>query len=96
MKRKRKSEGLLPKIVYIKLGRNKPTHKNGCKTPFGVWIDGLIKVDPRQDAYEMLDTIIHEVLHEAQPEISEEGIERISNLLSATLWREGYRKTDIK
>jgi hypothetical protein len=43
----------------------------------------------------MIDTLVHEILHEAQPEITEEGIERISNLISKTLWREGYRKVEI-
>lgn len=94
---KKRNDSNLPKIVYTKLGKEIPTHKKDCKTPFGIWCgNGKIKIDPRQDAYEMLDTIIHESMHEAQPEINEEGIERISNLISAILWREGYRKTDIK
>ncbi len=87
----------LPKVIYVNLGKGRPkVGKNGMsRTPFGTWDKGLIKIDPRQAPDEMLDTLIHEILHEAQPEITEEGIERISNLISDTLWREGYRKTII-
>jgi hypothetical protein len=87
----------LPKVVYAKLGSSRPKlQKNGkSKTPFGIWSDGIIKVDPRQEPSEMLDTLVHEILHEAQPEITEEGIERISEMISAVLWREGYRKVEI-
>lgn len=87
----------LPKVVYVKLGSSRPKlQKNGqSRTPFGEWSEGMIKIDPRQEPFEMLDTIVHEILHEAQPEINEEGIERISNLISKVLWREGYRKVEI-
>lgn len=87
----------LPKVVYVKLGSSRPRlQKNGkSKTPFGTWDKGLIKIDPRQEPSEMLDTLVHELLHEAQPEITEEGIERISEMVSAVLWREGYRKIVI-
>ena len=87
----------LPKVVYTKLGSSRPKlRKCGTsKTPFGTWDKGCIKIDPRQEPSEMIDTLVHEILHEAQPEITEEGIERISNLISKTLWREGYRKVEI-
>jgi hypothetical protein len=93
--KKEQPKSELPKVVYGKLGSSRPRNGNKpSRTPFGTWDKGLIKIDPRQEPQEMLDTIVHEVLHEAQPEINEEGIERISNLISAVLWREGYRKTD--
>lgn len=92
-----KSDGL-PEVVYKNLGSSRPSHEKGARTPFGLWTKGRagspgkITVDPRQSAYEMLDTLVHESLHEAQPEITEEGIVRISRLISKILWREGYRK----
>lgn len=88
----------LPKIVYEKLGSSRPSHKKGARTPFGIWkegkggLPGKIVVDPRQSDYEMMDTLVHEVLHEAQPEITEDGIVRVSRLISRVLWKEGYRK----
>jgi hypothetical protein len=87
----------LPKVVYTKLGSSRPKiRKCGTsKTPFGTWDKGCIKIDPRQEPSEMMDTLVHEILHEAQPEITEEGIERIANLISDILWREGYRKVEI-
>lgn len=88
----------LPEVIYKNLGSSRPSHEKGARTPFGLWrkgragSSGKITVDPRQSPYEMLDTLVHESLHEAQPEITEEGIVRISRLISKVLWREGYRK----
>ena len=90
------SDGL-PTVSYRNLGTGRPSHKKRSRTPFGIWKEGSageagkIVIDPRQTPYEMLDTLIHESLHEAQPEITEEGICRISRLLSKILWREGCR-----
>lgn len=94
-----KKDVSLPEVVYKNLGSSRPSHKKNSRTPFGLWKmgrkgkAGKILCDPRQSEYELLDTLIHETLHEAQPEITEEGIERISRLLSRLLWREGFRKT---
>lgn len=88
----------LPEVLYQNLGSGRPSHKKNARTPFGLWKAGRagkagkIICDPRQSDYELLDTLIHESLHEAQPEITEEGIVRISRLISRILWREGYRK----
>ena len=87
----------LPKVIYTNLGRSRPKlEKNGLsKTSFGTWDKGVLKIDPRQEPKEMLDTIVHEILHEGLPELNEEGVERVSNLISEVLWREGYRKTQL-
>lgn len=90
-------ENKLPVVVYQKLGKAIPSHKQDCRTPFGKWVEGdpcRILIDPRQDRREMLDTIIHEVLHEALKETTEEGVVRISALVSEILWREGYRQIE--
>ena len=100
MAQKKTKNNDLPTLVYRRLGVGRPSHKKGARTPFGIWTqgkDGLagrIEIDPRQSPYEMLDTICHEVMHEAQPEITEDGIERISRLLSRVLWQEGYRRVE--
>lgn len=92
-----RSDGL-PEVVYKRLGSSRPSHEKGARTPFGLWkagragFPGKITVDPRQSPYELMDTLIHESLHEAQPEITEEGIVRVSRLISKILWKEGYRK----
>ncbi len=77
------------KIVERKLGREKA---------FGqCWQgDGLVEIDPRQDAYEYLDTICHEVMHEICPEHAEEFISKAGTTLSKVLWKQGYRKVILK
>ena len=99
---KTKKDKALPIITYKNLGSCRPAHKKGARTPFGIWNKGKpgepgrIVIDPRQTRYELMDTIIHECLHEAQPEITEDGIVRISKLISRVLWKEGYRQSDPK
>jgi hypothetical protein len=93
-----KRDKALPIITYKNLGKGRPSHKKRARTPFGIWTQGntntpgRIVIDPRQTEYEMMDTIIHECLHETQPEITEDGIVRISKLISRVLWKEGYRQ----
>ena len=91
----RKSWNRNPKVVYTKLGRQRPGNgkKGISRTPYGLWERGLIKIDPRQSESELLDTLIHELLHEGLEELTEEGVERVALLVSGVLWREGYRKS---
>ena len=64
-KRKRSE---LPKVIYRKLGRTKPKiERYGySRTSYGEWVRGKVYIDPRQDADEMLDTLVHELLHESR------------------------------
>jgi hypothetical protein len=39
-----------------------------------------------------LDTLIHEVLHLAKPDLTEEEVIRVSNILAKQVWRCGYRR----
>lgn len=81
-------------ITYRKLGKAKPSHASGCKTPFGVcWKGtGKIHIDPRQDEEEMLDTIVHELSHDIMPFMVEEAIDDIGLYISKALWKQGYRR----
>lgn len=56
--------------------------------------DGLVEVDPRQEAKDYLDTLIHELLHVIDPskEWSEATVERVANTLTYYLWKAGFRR----
>jgi hypothetical protein len=90
-----------PRIIYRKLGKKPPSHARPKKTPFGLWkgdvnfrpAGGTIYVDPRQPEEEMLDTAIHELLHDAAPYLEEYAVEVYGSHISDALWRMGWRLT---
>ena len=51
-----------------------------------------IEIDPRQPPKEYLDSVVHEVLHDALPSFSERRINSVSRLISRVLWNQSYRK----
>ena len=71
------------KIIERKLGRERALGQ--------AW-DDLVEIDPRQDSKEYLDTAIHELLHVAQPDLSETSVIRVSRLISSALWKLGFRR----
>lgn len=78
---KRKSTKL--QIVERKLGR---------EGAYGQYYDGVIEIDPRLDAFEYLDTLIHEMLHHHFPDLSEEDVTEIATKMATQIWRKNYRK----
>lgn len=80
--------------VFTKnLGGPRPGSKRSS-TPFGIVdADGNVYIDPRQCKSEMLDTLIHEMLHIAYPRMSEQNVRKGSLAISTVLWRKGYRLT---
>jgi hypothetical protein len=86
MARKRK-----PIILTRRLGKTAPG--KGGKTPYGmVDMEGNVYIDPRQSKSEMLDTLVHEMLHIAYPRMSEKSVRGGSLAISTALWRRGYRQ----
>ncbi len=89
-----------PKIIFKRLGKKPPSHRQGG-TPFGKWkgnldfkpSNGVITVDPRQPEEEMLDTVCHELLHDACPWLEEFAVEAYGNHISDALWKMGWRLT---
>ena len=53
---------------------------------FDIWID------PRQDSYEYLDTLIHEITHCILPDLSETNVAKMARLYSRAIWKKGYRR----
>ena len=84
-----------PHFTFRKLGKAKPSHARGCRTPFGYCWKGYgdIHVDPRQPEHEMIDTVVHELVHDALPFLAEEAVEPISSRIASAMWRLGYRRT---
>ena len=91
---KRRQQIREPNITFRKLGKAKPTHKVGCKTPFGVcWKGtGRIHIDPRQSEEELLDTLVHELVHDVEPFLTEDAVDNIGIYISKALWKQGYRR----
>lgn len=49
-------------------------------------------IDPRQPVEEYMDTCIHETLHILCPSWSEAAVKHASEIISALLWKGGYRR----
>jgi hypothetical protein len=90
-----------PRITYRKLGKKPPSHARKNGTHFGEWRGNLnfkpsggeIILDPRQPEDELLDTVIHELLHDACPYLEEYAVEVYGNHISEALWKMGWRLT---
>lgn len=54
--------------------------------------ENVVEIDPRQGERERLDTLIHEVLHLAKPDLIEDEVIRMANILSKQVWKCGYRR----
>jgi hypothetical protein len=41
----------------------------------------------------MIDTVVHELIHDTYPFLDEDAVERGGEIIGAALWRLGYRRT---
>ncbi len=55
-----------------------------------------ILIDMRLTGVELLETILHEVAHVQQPDLSEEAILEYSKETADILWKIGYHLTDSR
>jgi hypothetical protein len=53
-----------------------------------------IVIDSRLTGVELLETILHEIAHIQQPDLSEEAVLRYSKETAEILWKIGYHLTD--
>jgi hypothetical protein len=72
-------------IKFKKLGRER------LRGYYAVDGDGdtkgpLIVLDPRLEGEELLDTLIHELLHHSLPDLDEAPVERTATFLARSLW----------
>jgi len=54
--------------------------------------DGLIEIDPRQNSFDYLDTVIHESFHVLFPKLTEKQVISKSKKLATVLWDLHYRR----
>jgi hypothetical protein len=52
----------------------------------------LIRIGTWQGEQDTLDSIIHEALHAARPELDETAVHQTANDISRLLWKLGYRR----
>lgn len=78
------------RVTEEKLGRQKalgmvddPPYKKTIK----------IKIDPRLNELHKLDTLVHELIHLFDPEISETKVRKMGTYLAKGIWKQGYRKS---
>lgn len=80
-------------IVYRKLGRE-------LAAGIAHWNDHsgetTIEIDSRLTGKELLDTLIHEILHLQNPSWSEKKINKHSREITEIIWSQGFRKTELK
>jgi len=85
--------------------RNLNKHKGKDKKTiaglsWGHWQDGKwtpsrkIDINLKEKGLSLLDTIIHEVFHCENPDMSEAQVKRQSKSLSSLLWDMGYRRVE--
>jgi len=94
-----------PKIRYRKLGKEPPRKVKctcGAKVAdYGEWRGtqafrpqgAQINIDPRQPDHELLDTLVHELIHDAMPFLEEWAVRHYGTHIAEALWREGWRPT---
>lgn len=56
------------------------------------WGNGRIEVDPRQSSKDYMDTIIHEILHERHPDLTEDQVLATSSKIAEVLQDCSFRK----
>lgn len=76
------------KVIVRKLGREKAVGLADTDKK-------IIEIDPRQKSKSYLDTMIHEALHIAFPELSENQVKKSSKVIRDFLWNHGYRKVNL-
>ena len=56
----------------------------------------FIKISKKAQGLVKLDTIIHETLHGAFPDLKEDTVEEVGSDIAGLLWKLGYRECDVK
>jgi hypothetical protein len=73
-----------PIVTEKKLGRERASGQAWKE-------DRIIEIDPRQNAYEFLDTLLHEWIHIEFPDWTERTVAAKSKKLSKFLWKHKCR-----
>jgi hypothetical protein len=79
----------MPKRKYIAIIRRKLGREKADGMTLG---DGRVYIDPRQSGVDELDTIIHELLHDVFPHLSEEAVAEAAGVISRSMWKDKWRR----
>jgi len=78
------------KIKIVKSTEMSPTSLGECDDPARskpeIWVKRT------QKPIDLMDTIIHEVLHAVRPELSEDAVLDTATTIAKALWKLNYRK----
>jgi hypothetical protein len=80
----KKIEGII--VEEKKLGREKL---------YGFTFQDSIVIDPILKPQKRLEILIHEMMHQCHPKMSETNVKVSSRRLARFLWQYGYRKVDL-
>lgn len=78
------------KIKIVKSTDMSPSSLGECDHP--EYAKPEIWVKRTQKPIDLMDTIIHEVLHAVRPELSEEAVLDTATTIAKALWKLNYRK----
>jgi hypothetical protein len=78
------------KIRIVKSTEMSPSSLGECDDP--KYAKPEIWVKRSQKPIDLMDTIIHEVLHAIRPELSEEAVLETATTVAKALWKLNYRK----
>jgi len=79
----------MPRRKYIAIVRRKLGREKADGMTLG---DGRVYIDPRQSGVDEMDTIIHELLHDVFPHLSEEAVAEAAGVISRSMWRDKWRR----
>lgn len=55
---------------------------------------GLIEIDVRLKGIDLLDTVIHEMIHTHNPQMGEPEVKRQAREIAKVLWKMNYRRVE--
>ena len=79
----------VPKVTFRKLGRHKALGM--AHIPMDRRLGSHIEIDSRLRGREKFETLLHEALHLALPDLSEEEVLKAARFQALVTWSEGYR-----
>jgi hypothetical protein len=79
----------MPRRKYIAIIRRKLGREKADGLTLG---DGRVYIDLRQSGVDEMDTIVHELLHDVFPHLSEEAVAEAAGVISRSMWRDKWRR----
>lgn len=76
------------------LGRDEDGHEYYGKCDPPTALNKAIRVKRGLGQYAELETLVHEIIHAGQWDLSEQAVEEIGVDMTRALWRVGWRKVD--